>query len=55
MLGRLLLGFGHVSVVEAVNEKEALEAVRRPARLVIADLETPGWTVRSCACCRRAR
>lgn len=43
MLGRLLLGFGHVSVIEAVNGEEALDAVRRSQPdLVIADLETPG-------------
>lgn len=43
MLGRLLLGFGQVSVVEASTGDEALEAVRRSQPdLVIADLETPG-------------
>jgi len=43
MLGRLLLGFGHVAVVEAATGDEALEAVRRARPdLVIADLETPG-------------
>lgn len=43
MLGRLLLGLGHVAVVEAGTGDEALEAVRRSQPdLVIADLETPG-------------
>ena len=43
MLGRLLLGLGHVAVVEAATGDEALEAVRRAMPdLVIADLETPG-------------
>ena len=43
MLGRLLLGFGNVTVVEASTGDEALEAVRRAnPDLVIADLETPG-------------
>ena len=43
MLGRLLLGLGNVSVVEASTGDEALEAARRGAPdLVIADLETPG-------------
>lgn len=43
MLGRLLLGFGQVAVVEAGTGDEALEAVRRSAPdLIIADLETPG-------------
>ncbi|MBK7908579.1 MAG: EAL domain-containing response regulator [Gemmatimonadetes bacterium] len=43
MLGRLLLGLGHVAVVEASTGDEALEAVRRATPdLVIADLETPG-------------
>lgn len=43
MLGRLLLGLGNVTVVDASTGDEALEAVRRtPPDLVIADLETPG-------------
>ncbi len=43
MLGRLILGLGHVAVVEASTGDEALEAVRRSdPDLVIADLETPG-------------
>jgi EAL domain-containing protein (putative c-di-GMP-specific phosphodiesterase class I)/DNA-binding NarL/FixJ family response regulator len=43
MLGRLLLGLGNVTVVDAANGDEALEAVHRtPPDLVIADLETPG-------------
>lgn len=43
MLGRLVMGLGHVAVVEASTGDEALEAVRRSdPDLVIADLETPG-------------
>ncbi len=43
MLGRLLMGLGHVAVVEAGTGDEALEGVRRSTPdLVIADLETPG-------------
>ena len=43
MLGRLLMGFGGVTVVEAGTGDEALAAVRKaPPDFVIADLETPG-------------
>lgn len=43
MLGRLLMGFGGVTVVEAGTGDEALAAVRSaPPDFVIADLETPG-------------
>ncbi|MCE9602311.1 MAG: EAL domain-containing response regulator [Gemmatimonadetes bacterium] len=43
MLGRLLQGLGHVTVVEAGTGDEALAAARGGAPdLVIADLETPG-------------